>query len=208
MVMNIVEYLNRYHKDVDGWCSVDKANKLVNIITGSMPDLCVEIGVFGGSSLLPQAIALKQNGKGLIVGIDPWTHEAALEEMVNDANKSWWGTVNLQKIYQKLAAMINQLKLNDYVDLIKDKADNVVDNFKDETIDILHIDGNHCEKMAYADSKNYLPKVKKGGFIFYDDIYWSEESGIISTKKGLDFLLKSCEKIDQIGDCVILKKIS
>ena len=197
--MNIVEYLNRYHKDVDGWCSIDKANKLVNIITGSMPDLCVEIGVFGGSSLLPQAIALKQNGKGLIVGIDPWTHEAALEEMVNDANKSWWGTVNLQKIYQKLAAMINQLKLNDYVDLIKDKADNVVDNFKDETIDILHIDGNHCEKMAYADSKNYLPKVKKGGFIFTMIFIGQKKVALFQLKKDWISCLKAVRKLIKLA---------
>ena len=70
----------------------------------------------------------------------------------------------------------------------------------------MHIDGNHCETLAYKDSVNYFPKVKLGGYIFFDDINWREEPNVISTKKGLDYLNKYCEQIKIVGDCIVLKK--
>ena len=38
-----------------------------------------------------------------------------------------------------------------------------LDLFADESIDILHVDGNHTENVALNDAKQYLPKVKKEG---------------------------------------------
>ena len=205
--MTLDEYLNEHHKNVDGWCSVEKAKRLISLITGLVPELCVEIGVFGGSSLLPQALALQQNKKGLIVGIDPWTSEAALEEMSNQTNQEWWEKIDYEQIYNKLVGYIKNLHLEDYVDLVRDKSENVYESFKDESIDILHIDGNHCESMAFKDVINFFPKVKTNGFIFYDDINWVEEPEKISTKMGLDYLLPRCIQVDVIGDCMILKKL-
>jgi hypothetical protein len=87
-------------------------------------------------------------------------------------------------------------------------AANVINEFKDESIDVLHIDGNHCEKLAYQDSVNYFSKVKKGGYIFFDDTSWSENGKTILTEKGLNFLMQYCEKICLVGkDCMVLKKI-
>lgn len=208
MIVNFNEYISKYHGKVDGWCSIDKATNLARIILQTKPELCVEIGVFGGSSLIPQALALQENNNGIIVGIDPWTKDAALEEMSNNDNKSWWSSLDYNQIYKKLISIIKQFELDDFVDLIKDKSENVVDNFKNESIDILHIDGNHCEALAYKDSVNYFPKVKMGGYIFFDDISWREDPEIISTKKGLDYLKQYCEQVYIVGDCIILKKTS
>jgi len=205
--MNLNDYLNSHHHNIDGWCSIEKAKRFINLITGLVPDLCVEIGVFGGSSLIPQALALQMNKKGLIVGIDPWTHKAALEDMVNQENQNWWGKIDYNSIYNKLIGHIKNLHLEEYVDLVRDKSENVCDSFKDETIDILHIDGNHCEALAYKDSVNFFPKVKLNGFIFYDDIHWVEEPNKVSTKKGLDYLLEKCQQVEVVGDCMILKKV-
>jgi len=206
MIVTFDEYISKHHTKVDGWCSIDKAKNLNGIIRQNKPELCVEIGVFGGSSLIPQALALQENERGIIVGIDPWTKDAALEEMSNNDNKNWWSSLDYNQIYKKLSDIINQFELNDFVDLIKDKSENVVNNFKNESIDILHIDGNHCETLAYKDSVNYFPKVKLGGYIFFDDINWREEPNVISTKKGLDYLNKYCEQIKIVGDCIVLKK--
>jgi predicted O-methyltransferase YrrM len=205
--MDIEIYLKEYHKDVEGWCSPLKVRKLYEYITIFKPSLCVEIGVFGGSSLLPQSLGLKSNQKGLIVGIDPWCNNAAIEGMENIVNKDWWSKVDMNYIYNKLTSSIKQLNLEQYIDLIKDKAENLCANFENESIDVLHIDGNHCEKSAFNDAFSYLPKVKENGIIIFDDITWSEKPGKVSTKKAHDFLLKNCQRIEQHEDWVVLKKL-
>ncbi|MEI7486609.1 MAG: class I SAM-dependent methyltransferase [Chryseobacterium sp.] len=201
------EFLKNEHKKILGWCDEDKAQKFYDIITESKAKLCVEIGVFGGSSLIPQALAMKDNNDGIVVGIDPWTHDAALEDMEKDENKEWWSKINLDEIYKNFTSQLKFYKVDSFCKIYRDKSENVINEFKDESIDILHIDGNHCEKLAYQDSVSYFPKVKKGGYIFFDDTSWSENGKNISTEKGLNYLLQYCEKECIVGkDCVILKK--
>lgn len=191
---------------VDGWCTPDKAKHLVDAILERKPQLCVEIGVFGGSSLLPQAMALQSLGGGVIHGIDPWSTEAALEEMLGQENKDWWQKVDLEKIYQNCLKHVAKLKLDRHVNLIRAKAADVVGQFEDETVDILHIDGNHSEALSYQDATLYLPKVKRGGLIFFDDIWWADGTTSVTTRKAIMFLLQSCTRLGLVGDCMMLQK--
>lgn len=201
-------YLDHEHKNVLGWCDKDKAEMFYDIITKNKSTLCVEIGVFGGSSFVPQAIAMKENGTGLVIGIDPWENQAAIEEMENAANKRWWSDINFEEIYQKFLSYLKQYEIEEFSKIYRDKSENIIQNFQDESVDVLHIDGNHCEKLAYQDAVMFLPKVKKGGYVFFDDTSWSENGTEISTAKGLNYLLQYCEKICVTGkDCVVLKKI-
>ena len=206
--MEIKTFIDTHLSTIEGWCNKDKAQKLYEVITEIKPEICVEIGVFGGSSFLPQALALKHNNKGIIYGIDPWTNAAALEEMENKANINWWGQIDLQGVYDRFIKKIELYEVANYCKIIRNKSNKVVSNFEDNSIDVLHIDGNHCEKMAYEDSVRYYPKVKVGGYIFFDDIGWTENCKTISTEKGLNYLLQYCEKICLVGnDCLVLKKV-
>ena len=45
-------------------------------------------------------------------------------------------------------------------------------SFKKESIDIIHIDGNHNEESVSKDIKNYFPLIKQGGIIMMDDSDW------------------------------------
>ncbi|MBI2809024.1 MAG: hypothetical protein HYX68_28910 [Planctomycetes bacterium] len=47
---------------LEGWCTPEKAQMLAALIIDALPALCVEIGVHGGKSLIPQAMALRQTG--------------------------------------------------------------------------------------------------------------------------------------------------
>ena len=207
LLINKIKEIYEPHPKIHGWCSVDKALKFVQFILDKKPELCVEIGVFGGSSLIPQAMAIKNNGIGKIYGIDPWSTEAALEEMQNEDHKKWWGKLDIENIYQHAKSNIAKYGVEPCCVLIRDKAENVVDQFKDNSVDILHIDGNHSEELAYKDAVNYLPKVKSGGIIFFDDIYWTEVDNHVTTRKAITYLLQSCERIDLINsDCLVLQK--
>ncbi len=202
----ISELLNPDKPLVHGWCCLDKAKKLADCVTEHKPQLCVEIGVFGGASLLPQALALQANGSGKIVGIDPWSTDAALEEMSQPENISWWGKVNLLQMYQHCKDHVAQLKLQDHVLLVRDKAENVVGSFADGSIDLLHIDGNHSEALSYKDAVLYLPKVASGGTIFFDDVHWTDGHDSSTTRRAIMHLLEHCTRLELVDDCMIMQK--
>jgi len=207
-MQSVIDVVQKNLKSIEGWCSLEKATKLINCIDTIKPDLCVEIGVFGGSSFIPQALAIKKNGKGEIVGIDPWTNESALEEMQGKDNVDWWSKLDMNYIYNHFISNLEKFNVKDISKVIKNKAENVCSEFKDESIDLLHIDGNHSESLAYKDATLYLPKVKTGGYIFFDDIYWSEVGTHVTTRKAINFLLQYCNKEDIVNnDCLIMKKV-
>lgn len=191
---------------IQGWCSPEKAEMLIRLIVNNKLTALIEIGVFGGSSLIPQAMALKYNDAGKIYGIDPWTKDAALEHMFDNANKEWWGSLDLRKIYEHCCTNIALYGLDQFVALLPDKAENVVDQFADGSIDLLHIDGNHSEELSYKDATLYLPKVRSGGFVAFDDVWWTDGHDDPTTRKAIMFLGDHCDRIELVGDCMIFKK--
>jgi len=60
-------------------------------------------------------------------------------------------------------------------------------------IDILHIDGNHEEESSCKDVELYLPRVKKGGYVWFDDANWHQ------TQKAINLLQNkfNCKLIDK-----------
>jgi len=129
-----------FMQQLEGWCSEKKAAILMDIVLRTKPDIVVEIGVYGGKSLIPMACALNTNRKGVIYGIDPWDNMASLEGVANASNIAYWSTINLTDIMEKLILKIRQFNLEDQVRLIQAKSADVPPI---RNIDILHIDGNH-----------------------------------------------------------------
>jgi len=179
---------------------------LCKFILADRPELVVELGVFGGSSFVPQLMALRVNGTGHGHGIDPWSVDAALEEMKLDANKDWWGSLDLQAVYNRLVDHLNANGLASYASLHQAKAEDMVDSFGDQSIGLLHIDGNHGEEHSYADATLWFPKVKDNGLICFDDIWWTEGGTDPTTRRALLFLLERCTRVDLVGDCMLLRK--
>lgn len=192
---------------IQGWCNKEKATALIEAALSRKPDLCVEIGVFGGSSLVQLALALKDNGKGIVHGIDPWSVDAALEEMHEEKNREWWSKdVDLEGVYRHCIASVKQFEVAAHVKLVRDKAENVAATYADESIDLLHIDGNHSELLSYKDATLYLPKVKSGGLIFFDDVWWTDGQTQPTTRKAIVFLQQYCTKLRLVDQCMILQK--
>ncbi|HNA62471.1 MAG TPA: class I SAM-dependent methyltransferase [Rhabdochlamydiaceae bacterium] len=182
--------------ELDGWCSQEKAGVLIDLVLKVRPSVVVEVGVFGGKSLIPMAYALKVNEKGKIYGIDPWDTESSVEELINDENKHYWSIVDHDGILRKLLEKIDQFELSQQTVLIKATSEEapLIPN-----IDILHIDGNHSEKTSTFDVTKWVPSVRKGGFIIFDDIKW-HENGINTTGKAVEWLNENCIKIAEFND--------
>jgi predicted O-methyltransferase YrrM len=67
-----------FERQLPGWCTKEKAYTLASLVIGTRPAVIVEVGVFGGRSFLPMALALKELGKGMAIGIDPWSPAASV----------------------------------------------------------------------------------------------------------------------------------
>src|SRR5665213_3143942 len=94
-----IKTLARQH-EAQGWCSKEKAEKLMDLIYEAQPTVCVEVGVFGGSSIYPTARALQYLGQGKVYAIDPWAKEdCQVGYDINDPNYIWWSSINLDEIY-------------------------------------------------------------------------------------------------------------
>lgn len=182
---------------VEGWCSHQKASILIDLILSSGAKTIVEIGVWGGKSLLPMAYTLREIGQnGKIYGIDPWDNQASIEGITHESNIAFWNYVDHEDVLRKLENVVEAERLCDTVTLIR-ATSSAAPPIND--IDILHIDGNHSDVTSYIDVTKWVPLVKKGGWIVFDDMNWFE-NGMVTTRRAIDYLNEHCHKIAEINE--------
>ncbi|MCB1118522.1 MAG: class I SAM-dependent methyltransferase [Chlamydiia bacterium] len=175
---------------LEGWCSEYKASVMIDYVTLMKPKKIVEIGVFGGSSLIPMAFALQNNGFGKIYGIDPWSVGASIEGM-DPVNANWWSKVDHEKIYQGLLKKIEQYNLNKHIHLLRTTSEATPPI---QNIDILHIDGNHSDTASYHDVNKWIPLVRPGGLIIFNDIHCH------TTQRAVQWLDDNCHRLGSSDD--------
>lgn len=170
--------------ELDGWCTKEKATVLMDLVLMLKPQRVVEIGVFGGKSLVPMAFAVRELGSGIVIGIDPWSQEESAIGM-DGGNLEYWGNLDHDRIYKKLTSKISKFGLDSTILLIR-KSSEQADPIGD--IDMIHIDGNHSEEASLFDVNKWVPLVRKGGIIVFDDVNWE------STNKATAWLDENCIK--------------
>jgi cephalosporin hydroxylase len=177
--------------DLPGWCPTEKARDMRELILATRPAVCVEIGVFGGASLIPTAEALRDAGGGVVYGVDPWTTEAALEGDHDRDSSDWWAREDMLAAYVACMTAITSRGLWPYVRILAGPSQCVASAIFG--IDILHIDGNHSEIASCRDVYYYLPRVRPGGYVWMDDTDWR------TTQKAAGLLRASCEVVTDRG---------
>jgi predicted O-methyltransferase YrrM len=175
-----------------GWCSREKALVIARTILQERPTICVEIGVFGGRSLIPCAAALRHIGAGAIYGIEAWSPNVAIENPTNEVNDDWWSKVDFSRIKQEFFRFIAATNLTQHVRVIEASSNRAAGLF--DRIDFLHIDGSHSIVNAAEDVILYARKVPPGGIIVFDDINWQ------STAPARALLEAICETVTVLKD--------
>lgn len=171
--MNLFETIATLHPKLDGWCDLEKAMTLASIVVGLRPQVSVEIGVYGGKSFLPIALAHQAIKTGMAIGIDPWSVEVAVREYHGQPqHQDWWSKLDIGKVERGFLRALNQVDPK-YTDIIKNESKNVP---PPNAIGLLHVDGAHSE-TAIADVLRFAPKVQSGGFVVMDDLDGSHGSG-------------------------------
>lgn len=166
--MNIFETIESNLPNMDGWCSVEKGKVLAMLVLATKPAVCVEIGVWGGRSALPVALALRQNGSGKLIAIDSWSPQASVEGY-DKANSDWWKEQDHEAIYQKFLNTISRHQVGGFVEVVRSKSD---DYALQTECQYLHVDGQHTIQ-ALNDVERYATKVSLHGIVVMDDIEWS-----------------------------------
>lgn len=159
---------------LSGWCTEEKMQRLYDLVTESDSMITVELGVFGGRSLFPMAIAHKDKDSGKAFGFDPYVKEACVEGTNDPKNDEWWQSVDLEGIYKDANDFIVTNHLENYCALIRERSDEAYKHFQDDTIDILHQDSNHNTETITKELELWIPKIKVGGYWINDDCDWKE----------------------------------
>jgi predicted O-methyltransferase YrrM len=186
-----------------GWCSDEKAAFIAALLSEYKPEICVEIGVFGGRSLIPAAAALKANNRGVIFGIETWNNQVATEYATNDVNDAWWSKVDFKLVKSDLMRFILDHDLVDVVKFVELPSSKANGAFFE--IDYLHIDGAHSVFNAAEDVVLYARNVKKGGFVIMDDANWKTTNAAIQVLDALGRRIKSFTDKNNNIDCIVFK---
>lgn len=152
---------------IPGWCPLPKALELAATVIALRPRVSLEIGVFGGKSLLPIAMACEAVDCGIIIGIDPWSATAS-ETGYTGVNAVWWSNLDHEAIRRGFLANVARLGLQKRVVVQHTTSDEAP---CPETIDLLHIDGQHTAQ-AVEDVRKYATAVRVGGIVCLDDLEW------------------------------------
>jgi hypothetical protein len=164
---------------VKSWCTdIPNIKDVLSRIELSEESKIVEIGVHGGGSFLLTFDLIEGNDTKLF-GIDCW--ERIHETGINGIDNSFWSSDSLNRFLdlhkenrENLENIIKAYDLKNQLYLLHGFSNDkkILDQFSDESIDLLYIDGDHSFDGCYSDLKNWFPKIKKGGYILNDDYKW------------------------------------
>jgi hypothetical protein len=156
-----------------GWMSVEKGRRIIELVTAAKAKRCVELGVFGGRSLVCLAFGLQILGSGRADGIDPFIAAAALEGSNDPANDEWWSNLDYDAVERAAQEALIRLNLTpNYAQIIRARSREVVGLYEDGSIDVLHQDSNHSEEVSSEEVALWTPKISPGGYWIFDDADW------------------------------------
>ena len=177
MSKELFERIDRFiDENKHGWCSKEKAIALASAVLMLRPSLVAEIGIWSGKSFIPMALALKQVGKGRIIGVDPWKADESAKEMTGEDLK-WWANVDHEAIFQQFTKWIADTGVGPFTEIHRCRSDKFdTKKMLDDhgLIDLLHIDGSHGEQASIYDVEHFARFVRVGGLLYFDDVAWAK----------------------------------
>lgn len=192
-------------REIAGWCSSEKASEFIDLVLAVKPLVCAEIGVYTGASLYPVAAALQYLGQGVVLAIDPWDKIECIRYYDPDLDRAhlkWWAHINMDHVYFGFLNVLRCYDLEETCIIFRCTSKKAAAAIGE--IDILYLDGNHCEKIALADVQLYLPKIRNGGYLWFNDARWA------SLQPAVEYVSQFCDIVKTIedGNCVLFKKRS
>ncbi|HVC19671.1 MAG TPA: class I SAM-dependent methyltransferase [Vicinamibacterales bacterium] len=156
-----------------GWTTPEKGVRLAELVIETGAAVSVEIGVFGGRGTIAMALGHQALGRGYVAGIDSWSAQASLEGSNEAANDEWWAKVDYDAVYEHCLAALLRCGVARHVRIMRERSDTALRLFADESVSVLHQDGNHSREVSTAEVGMWAPKLARGGYWVADDTDWT-----------------------------------
>ena len=187
-----VNFAPRYETEVTSWHP--HREFAYELISQIKPKKIVELGVHYGDSYFTFCQACEELDLDTqLFGIDHWQGD----EQAGLYGEEVFETVNSysEEFYSEKSTLLRM----DFEEALQ--------QFEDQSIDLLHIDGSHQYETVKKDFESWLPKLQKGGLILMHDIlieredygvkkFWEEIARTYSTethKEGFGLGIINCQ---------------
>jgi predicted O-methyltransferase YrrM len=132
----------------------------------------LEIGSWVGASALSFAQGLKihNQAKGTITCVDAWKPFFNRETQQGDYVNKMEAALSTETAYQLFSHNVSTLPDSITCQHLRGQSDNVLPLLRENTFDVIFIDGDHAYTPVARDIKNSLALVKEGGIICGDDL--------------------------------------
>lgn len=147
-------------------------------------DLIIDFGTCVGGSASIMAMGAKK-----VITIDRFINYPELKKRIG---------YDYEMVKEDLKRFLN-------IEVIKSDCREYAINIKDDTVDLLFIDGDHHYESVKGDYETWYPKVKKNAIIIFHD-YIDENTGKKSELSKFVDELSNVKKIEQIGLCFVIRK--
>jgi len=163
--------INRFDGfQVYGWQSKEQAAWYRKACKNITDGVVVEIGVYGGLSLLSVVGICAERGTK-IYGIDQWDLISEVNgKLIRGARLARCRQI-MEDVLENLRSIIDQFGYKN-VELVKEFSIEAAKQFNDESVDLIYIDAGHDYMSVMADLENWYPKLKPGCMIWGDDFSW------------------------------------
>lgn len=152
----------------------------------------VEVGCWKGKSVAYLAVEIINSGKDIKVdAVDIWGPEDGIPAEEQDVY------VRTGHIYQLFLSNIEPV--SSIVNPIRMTSTEASRRYQDGSLDVVFIDACHTYECVKEDIRNWLPKVKRGGYLAGHDYPWSKDD---SVKRAVD---ESVSPIEVTEGCWVYK---
>jgi predicted O-methyltransferase YrrM len=177
LLRSVERFLDAVPIDFGGGCSVPKAQLLAALIRHRGITRSVDLGVYRGRSLFPQAIAHQRYTGGVVYGVDPWTAEAAHQEDRPDLRtqlERFTRETDFEAIHRRVQDLRRVAGFEGSCAIVRTTSADAARRFEERgtTFGLVHIDGNHDTARVTEDVARYLPLLDRGGVVVLDDVSW------------------------------------
>jgi predicted O-methyltransferase YrrM len=160
---------------LEGWCGEEKRRYLADLILNNTIHRALEIGIYGGQSLIPVALAMREKNLGTVIGVDPWQAKVSTKyESLGKKNLDWWGNVDYDRVRGQLLHVVDQYDLYERVVIVQKNSDDAFWLLYGMKFQLIHVDGDHSPEQSLKDVKNAIHALDVNGILVIDDVLWKE----------------------------------
>lgn len=184
---DLYDGIAHYIPAMDGWSSVNKCQRMAGDVLGLNAGISVDLGAFAGRVAISLGMAHRKSGVGVCYAIDAWDNAVAAE-FYTGTNKDWWSKLNFEKIYASFLGNIDGHHLGPYIKVQRMKSEDATRLFADGSVSVLSFDADHSKTASTRDILAWMPKIRPGGYLYFDDTDWTE-GGVCTTLNAQQILL-------------------